>query len=255
MTVDIEKVTVYPSLSRDIGERLMVSYEGEPLDAVRDVSQLGHPSSTWIGDGQRVTENDLADLRETIRTLADECGFPNSIARSRQVEFDRRLGTELHRRVVVPEFYAAQSGMWVFLSCVVFPELAHWRYPGTVHRDRFLGGDRDLLRSRWWRAWSLEDLTFAEPGCTPLGEDEFTNIMERPTIGYTPKLSRAVRDCIWRHEGACNGQRMTFTRGLTRRIVSERAFRSFDGLSAETLAEELDMLADEVLAAMEDSNA
>ena len=193
-------------------------------------------------------ESAINSVRERVREIADECGFPMEMNLQTQQHFDRQLGTELLQIINVAPVFAAKREMWTFLSCVVLPELAPWRYTSDeVHKDRVLGGDRDLLRSRWWRAWSLgPDLTFAPKNRTPLREDEFTSIMERPAIGYTPRLAAAARDCIWRHENHVGNRRMTFTRGLTRRIVSERTFRMLDLLSDEELSDVLDDMAREV---------
>jgi hypothetical protein len=242
------RLVLYPTLSPDVGERLMASRSGLSLDRLRDESELSHRSCKWIGSGEHVDQEHLALVRSTVRTVADECGFPSKMALPVQQDFDRRLGTVLLDVLGVMPVHAAKRGMWVFLSCVVLPELARWRYDSKdFNRDRYLGGDRDVLRSRWWRAWSLgPDLSFAPKGRTPLVEDEFTSIMERPTIGYTPRLAAAVRDCIWRHEKHVGSQRPVFTRGLTRRLVSEKVFRSFDDLPDHELAEALDVMAKDV---------
>ena len=244
-------VLVYPSLRADFASQLMAAHIGRSLESIRESSQLGHPSATWIGDGRRVTEEELAQLRDQLRELADNSGFPEPMQRnSAAIDFDRKLGTLLNELIDVPPFYASQPGMWMFLSCVVVPELAYFRYNNDPHESRYNGSDRDLLRSRWWRAFclgpDLNDVSSAPPGCSPLTEDEFTSIMERPAIGYTPRLATAVRDCIWRHESHVGNRRMTFTRGLTRRIVSERTFRTLDLLDDKDLNEVLDGMAREV---------
>ena len=251
-------VLVYPSLRADFASQLMAAHIGRSLESIRESSQLGHPSATWIGDGRRVTEEELAQLRDQLRELADNCGFPEPMQRnSAAIDFDRKLGTLLNELIDVPPFYASQPGMWMFLSCVVVPELAYFRYNNDPHESRYNGSDRDLLRSRWWRAFclgpDLNDVSSAPPGCSPLTEDEFTSIMERPNIGYTPSLAAAVRDCVWRHDKKSKGRRMTFTRGLTKRLVIEMAFRSFDDISPNDLAGELDLMASEVLAAMKEA--
>ena len=248
-------VLVYPSLRVDFASQAMASHIGRSLESIRESSQLDHPSATWIGDGRRVTEEELAQIRDELRELADNSGFPEPMSRnSAAVDFDRKLGTLLNELIDVPPFYAAQPGMWMFLSCVVVPELAYFRYNNDPHESRYNGGDRDLLRSRWWRAFCLgPDLNDAPPGCPPLAEDEFTSIMERPNIGYTPSLAAAVRDCVWRHDKQSKGRRMTFTRGLTKRLVVEMRFRSFDDIPPNDLADELDLMAAEVLTAMKEA--
>lgn len=242
---------LYPTLSPELGEALVASRAGLSLEQLREASDVSHRSSKWIGSGEPVDTEHLTMVRSAVRAVADECDFPAKMNLASQQDFDRRLGTVLLEVLDVMPVHASKRGMWVFLSCVVFPELAPWRYKPPLLRDRFLGGDRDLLRSRWWRAWSLgPDLTATPKGRTPLVEDEFTSIMERPTIGYTPRLAAAVRDCIWRHERHVGDQRPVFTRGLTRRLVSEKVFRSFDDLPADELADALDAMAKDVRQSM-----
>jgi len=239
---------VFPSITTDLDERLLNDNRGKSLLELRDGSALSHPKQFAVSALQLADESTIDAVRERVREIADNCGFPEEMNLKTQQDFDRQLGTELLQLVNVASVFAAKREMWTFLSCVVLPELAPWRYaPDAVHKDRVLGGDRDLLRSRWWRAWALgPDLTFAPKNRTPLREDEFTSIMERPAIGYTPRLAAAVRDCIWRHESHVGNRRMTFTRGLTRRIVSERTFRALDLLDDKDLNEVLDGMAREV---------
>lgn len=249
------ELLVVPGITLNIAAEHMHVLLSNDLSSVRAGSALSHNAQTAPQTMDLMPEQGIEAIRSSIRRLADDFGFPGRLGLQVQQSFDRALGTLLLRVIAVPPKLAAGSSMWRFLSCVVLPELSMWRFDGeSTHSSRFLGGDRDLLRSRWWRAWSLgPDLTFAPEGCEPLGEDEFTSIMERPTIGYSPPLAGAIRDAIWRHQPHLNGSRMMFVRALAARMISERQFRNFDVLDAEELAVELDRMAGQIHSAMRDA--
>ena len=251
------ELLVVPGIPEHIAAEHMHGLLSDDLVSVRARSALSHTAQTAPQTMRLMSEDDIELIRTSIRNLADVHGFPDPLARQGWQRFDRALGTRLLEVITVPPKLAAESSMWRFLSCVVLPELSMWRFDGgATHSSRFLGGDRDLLRSRWWRAWSLgPDLTLAPAGCEPLGEDEFTSIMERPTIGYSPRLAGAIRDAVWRHELELNGSRMMFVRALAARVISERQFRNFDVLDSDELAMELDRMAVQIHAAMRDARA
>jgi hypothetical protein len=93
---------------------------------------------------------------------------------------------------------AAVEGVWSFLTLVLLPEIGIWRFDSRAE-ERLLGKQRNVLRRDWWRAWALgPDLDAAPEGTVPLGEDEFVQIMERPSLGGDPRVARAIRDACFR---------------------------------------------------------
>ena len=138
---------------------------------------------------------------------------------------------------------AAEEGVWSFLSLVLTPEIGPWRFPDRAE-DRLLGRPRNVFRRLWWRAWALgPDLDVAPEGCSPLGEDEFVQIMERPSLGGNQRTARALRDALWRAE--CGGStvgRSELMRQVTRRLRAVRSHVALDVLSGQQLSNLLDDL-------------
>lgn len=91
---------------------------------------------------------------------------------------------------------AANEEVWSFLTLVVLPEVALWRFPDKKD-ERFIGRPRNTFRRLWWRAYVLAGEN--RPGAAtsdPLGEDELVNIFERPSIVRTASLAQAMTKAI-----------------------------------------------------------
>jgi hypothetical protein len=85
---------------------------------------------------------------------------------------------------------AAHEGVWSFLSLVLVPDVALWRFPNRGLREdyeRLLGRPRNVFRRLWWRAYAM-----GEEASQRLLEDEAVAIMERPTIGGNTRIASAV---------------------------------------------------------------
>lgn len=238
---------VYPRLPREAGRALLVHYaDMEPAD-LRQGGALSHPAAAPVPTGGSPAGPDqIRKVQQAVRDVADATGFPRPLPHGSEQDFDRPCGTVLYETMSIVPADAASEDVWTFLSLIVLPEIGPWRFPGRSE-ERMLGRPRNVLRRPWWRAWSLgPDLSFAPEGCTPLGEDEFVGIMERPSIGGDQRIARAVRDAIWRLE--LDGSRVARSqaaRELTRRF---RAFLSYISVAALS-DEELSALLDEAAAA------
>ncbi len=186
----------------------------------------------------------LAKIQESVRRVADEAGFPDALSHGSEQAFDRPCGSVLYRTMDIVPADAAEDGVWTFLSVVVLPEIGPWRFPSRAE-DRLLGRPRNALRRLWWRAWAFgENLDEAPDGCGPLGEDEFVQVMERPSLGGNQRTARAIRDALWRAEQAgLSVPRSELMRELTRRLRAERSHRALDVLNDAELTSLLDSIA------------
>lgn len=240
-------------LARDRVSAMLQWVNEDDLVKLRSASRLDlEGMSDPPGEFEGVDDDILERVRDEVRVVADEHGFPAAMTVGQRNSFDAQLGTILFKQVRVPELLAARPGMWRFLSTVVLPEVAFWRYLrnplSSVNPDRYLGHpDRDVLRSRWWCTWALgPDLTKVPDGRTALGEDEYTSIMERPSIGYSQDLAIGVRHCIWRWEPEIELRRLNrplFVRALTRQLILDLQSIDYSGLTPADMAEHLDELA------------
>jgi hypothetical protein len=225
---------VYPRL--DAGTSLLLYQSLIPLgiDELRHLASLDHAQASPIATGGRpATEADLRRVQSSIRAVAAEAGYPDGPNLAATQQFDRRCGTRLYSEMGIVPADAAAEGVWSFITLVLAPDVAVWRYRDRAE-DRLLGRRRNVFRKLWWRAWALgPDLESVPPGVAPLGEDEFVGIMERPSIGGNRTRARAVRDALWRHQEAYAGlPRSEVMRELTVRYRAMLAFVSVDSLSA-----------------------
>jgi hypothetical protein len=138
---------------------------------------------------------------------------------------------------------AANEGVWSFLSLVVVPEVAPWRFP-NLPDERALGKPRNTLRRLWWRAWRYgPDLDFAPEGLEPLGEDEHVQIEERTRLSGNRYVAQAIREGIWRAEASgLPVNRPPFVRQLVLRLSALRSHIALEALTSAQLAELIDGL-------------
>jgi hypothetical protein len=235
---------IYPRLPREEGRTLAArTADVAPAD-LRAHSALSHPAAAPAPTGGTPADpQQISLVRDTVRAAADASGFPAPLPRGGEQGFDRPCGTAIFAVMQIVPADAASEEVWTFLSTVVLPEIGPWRFPERAE-ERILGRPRNVLRRLWWRAWSLgPDLTWSPAPCTPLGEDEFVGIMERPSLGGNPRTARAVRDALWRIERAgLTAARSEVARELTRRLRAVVPHVCVDALTQP----ELDSLLDEL---------
>jgi hypothetical protein len=229
---------LYPRLGREWGRALVSAHAGIEPGALRAFGRLDHPDAAPAATGGTPASLDrLATVQRAVREVADGAGFPSPLVRGREQTFDRPCGGALYRSMDIVPADAAAEDVWTFLTLVVVPEIGPWRFPDRSE-ERILGRPRNVLRRLWWRAWALgPDLDSAPEGCSPLGEDEFVGIMERPSLGGDPRIARAVRDAIWRMEPALGGAaRSDAARQLTRQFRASMSYVCVEALSDAELA-------------------
>lgn len=239
---------LYPRLSRSEGLTRLKQFEHLSPGDLRKLASLEHPQAAVAPTGGvPASTGDLEAVQFEVRAIADAAGFPNEL-RGNEQAFDRPCGTGLRNVMNIVPADAASEDVWTFLSVVVLPEIGPWRFPKRAE-ERMLGRPRNVMRRLWWRAWALgPDLDAKPEGCTPLGEDEFVGIMERPSIGGNPNTAQAVCDAIWRAEA--NGLSMArseFARQLTRRFRGIMAHVSVDALDDRDLAVLLDEISSRII--------
>lgn len=148
--------------------------------------------------GKRVDREQLSELREAVVDAASECGFPNHRRQKAIADFDLRCAQILYEMPQIPMVEAFRPEMWSFLSLVLLPDVAMWRYPG-IPLERVSGGVRDVFRRLWQRAFQIA----AVPGfpenwslLDSLSEDAFVQILERPGLAADRRLSRLIAE-VW----------------------------------------------------------
>ncbi len=132
---------------------------------------------------------------------------------------------------------AAQEGVWSFLSLIVLPDVALWRWPNTKQRDdyeRILGYPRNVFRRLWWRSYVFG----TEGGSvgTQIFEDEAVAILERTAIGGNRQLARTIAETHVARFGA-SPKRTEIMRDAMKRIRRLHAFLSYHSLSDSDVVE------------------
>jgi hypothetical protein len=242
---------LYPRLPRAVAQNLIFERAGASLSDLSGLSTLSHPDAEPSATGGHpVDAHRLSEVRAEIREIAESAGYPLPLGTLTQ-NFDRPCGSMLFRLMEIVPADAAEEGVWSFISLIVVPEIGPWRFPGRSE-ERLIGRPRNVLRRTWWRAWALgPDLEHAPDGCTPLGEDESVQIMERPSLGGNRRTARALQAALWRaEESGLSVARSEVMRELARRLRAAKSHISLDALDDGALSDLLGRLTGEALKSM-----
>lgn len=153
--------------------------------------------------GFPVQEAALKQLRDFIVDAARQHGFPQKRPRS-------FLGFELQVAEILaawdplwihgsPSGESLRNACWTFLTVVVLPDVALWRWPTSnggetdkAWMGRMIGGGRNAFQRIYRRVLSL-DRGPSHPDrwglIRELREDDFSNILERPSLGSNPHVA------------------------------------------------------------------
>lgn len=243
------EVYLYPRLPRSAAVEVVASTRGHSLSELRDAGNLAHPvASPAATGGTPVPIEVLMRVQAELRKTEERYGFPKALSQADQQAVDREWGSQLLAEMGIVPADAADEGVWSFMSLVLVPEFAPWRFPGRSE-ERLIGKPRNAMRRLWWRAWTLgPDLRYAPEGCSPLREDEFVQIMERTTVAGNRRTARAFQEVIWRAEkSAVELGRSDVVRDLMPKLRASRSYLCLDALSDRQLDELLVELLDEIL--------
>lgn len=158
-------------------------------------SDTQHSRSEWYPTAaRRVPPEHLRELQARIREIAGRFGYPDLPNRrsTQYIGFDQALTAEIIAAMDIVPADAAHEGVWSFLSLVLLPDVALWRYPNPGGRgdyERIIGRPRNVFRRLWWRAFVLGPETSSR-----LLEDEAVGIMERPSLGGNPRIARTLAE-------------------------------------------------------------
>lgn len=239
---------LYPRLLPKAASGLREEYLNRSVEHLRERADLSHPAMFYAATGGgRLPERTLGGLREAVLACATDRGYPTKASRKQAASFDIEVAMILGRDSKIIPAEAVAGDLWAFLSLVVLPDVAAWRFP-DLHRDRVLGTDvtRHVFGRLWWRAHLLcddeggrEDLYAS---LSVFGEAAFDQIYTRRTsIGGSPHLVRAIVR-VWQELDVPSDAERDLLRDFLKRVLRLNAFISFDSLPAEVLDEELGRL-------------
>lgn len=183
----------HPRLGMGDAIAIVGGMHGKDIESIHLNSGLDHPKAYPPAVGRPLASREyLADLRRGVVRIARDFGFPYRTDQKspRLSEFDAALGNFLLESLKITPAEAGVDEIWNFLTLVLLPDIAAWRYPNrknVADFDRWIGKRRNVLRKAWWRAYCLgPELNLL------IGEDEGVAVMERPTFGANPSLARAI---------------------------------------------------------------
>lgn len=181
--------THYPKVQTiHLQEQISAMLKSQPED-LSSLASTSHPKMYFADASNQVTEASLGQVRLSLMDLAHDCGFPHA-SKPELRRFDQSASEVLYTQLQLLPVEAACLEIWNFLTIVLLPDVAKWRYPNNDAKPnypRWLGEERNAFRKLWWREHVLgRDFN------SKLGEDEAVAIMERPRLGGNPKLARAM---------------------------------------------------------------
>jgi hypothetical protein len=230
---------IYPELDFSAEEELFNTLAGRSVEQLRQDSVSNYPRSTYFPIGVRIPESQLEDLQQEVRAFVDELGWPEPYETEERLLFRTKLPTILHQKMAISAANAGRAGIWSFLSLVLMPDVAVWRWPdltpqrvkGHAERSR----NRHVFRVAWWRAEVLGESSadlLAE-----LSEDNLVQILERPGLFRDHRLATTTGDTFvaYRNEIPGGVSHEEVFRDLCKRLNRLGAFVAFEILNTEEL--------------------
>jgi Family of unknown function (DUF6339) len=187
------EVYLLPRLPLRAARSRLETVVGKNASELLSFAESTHPEMIFAATGgNRVDVSVLKLLREKILAAARELGFPRPSRQEKQLAFDPQAGRVLFDSLPILPGEASRDDFWSFLSLVLLPDVATWRFPDQNER-RFLGGVRNVFQRLWWRAHLLRDTENADPWwLLRLPEDALVGLMERPGISSNPLVTRTI---------------------------------------------------------------
>lgn len=169
------------------------------VPAARSASAAIKENSAFVSyapSGGSVNEHLVSEISETVRTIAQSRGFPDSTERAARAAFDTEVAMWLGAQPDLASGEALRDDVWAFLTLAVLPDVVTWRFPDR-NAARFEGGVRNALQRLWIRGATL-DLGEHHPSrwrlLEALTEDAMVQIFERASIASDARLARAIAE-------------------------------------------------------------
>ena len=202
---------------------------------------INHPmAAPGATGGVPVDESRLSRIRQGIRSIAIDNGYPD---RRESGTFDTECSRYLCESAAIPEPEALRDEVWNFLTLVLMPDIAVWRFPGRA-RERMLSGVRNTFQRLWLRGRLIAqggDCHETDWGLIgELTEDAFVAVIERPRLSANPCLAREFAEAWRRCARRTAGNMETIHRLAARNLMATKAVISLDALDISSLAQRID---------------
>lgn len=184
-----------PQIPKFIGLELSAKLGTLSIAEARRARATDHPLKVHSATGgTHTTVSTLEALRDAIEEVARTHGYPGTKATNAGA-FDTIAAERIHRMLKLSANEASKPGVWMFLACVLMPDIVVWRQRKrdgeTVNSDNFLDSTNNLFRRLWWRAAIFQDSSRpADPMwlLDVLLEDAIQTFYERRGLSGTPGM-------------------------------------------------------------------
>ncbi|MFE3027593.1 DUF6339 family protein, partial [Nocardia tengchongensis] len=163
---------------------------------------------------------------------------------------------DLLREMHLAPAEASASDIWAFLSLVLMPDIAQWRFPGKTASDRAYNErirgsrlDRHVFGRLWWRAQLVHAPEDPNPyaALQVLGEAAFDQIYaRRSTLGGSPHMVKSILR-VWNSLDLRGLTERDVLRDFLKRLLRLAPFVAFDAVDDESLDAELRAVAHETV--------
>lgn len=192
--------------------------------------------------GVRATPAQLQTIRDAIYESAKDCGHNRKRISREYARFDNNIAAWTIECGLFSNGEALRDDVWAFVATVIAPDVVKWRFGNG--RKRYLGGVRNTFQRLWLRGHALDrgpDSGDRWGLTNALTEDAFVQIIERPSIGASPLLARAIAEAWVRASTKFKKTKMeSIMRRATLSIRIHNEIRSLSSLDQDELHQYLD---------------
>ena len=244
---------VYPGLGKEDAKEIyskLSQYSSDLLSAREELSSTDHYKSRWRSTGHRVEPEELEHVRKELRELGDQCGWPEPPSEDQKRMWSRQLPSVLHTSTSMSPADASKGHIWSWLSLVLVPDLAIWRWP-TIHENRVTGygprsANRNFLRVAWWRAEILGAKSDDPPAL--LFEDRLVSLFERPGLTKDHRTAKMIVS-VWLNR---DGEKIEpdaeeFFQQISMRLIRKGRVIAYNILSEKELQQLVEKEFEEIL--------
>lgn len=230
-------IQYYPRIDESVALKLAAELVSASVEDAGKMAKPQHDHQYYYATASLfAAEDELWELRQNALRIATDLGFPNPSGSNQRRQFDQSISALLFNELELIPAEAANHEVWSFITLVLLPDLAKWRYPNRARKvsyNRWLGHDRNVFRKLWWR-----EATLGHALNSVLGEDEAVGIMERTLLGGQSPVARAmVRALLVMENEFPNEPRSELMRAGAVNLRRYAPFTAFEFYSEEQMNE------------------
>lgn len=242
---------LYPRLPLATAEKLACELASLPIRDLSALSGLTHDSVQYSPTGgNKVQLSQMQKLQHSIRECAQINGYPEFSDEDECRTFDIQCSVTLHQNMFIHPSEASHREVWVFMTCILLPDIVRWRFPGeSTSLERFIGSDRGLRRNTfgrlWWRAFLLYQPQWKDSYALlhELVEDDLVQVTERNSIAASPTLLStfciSFLHAVNRYDNVPRRMLIREAAKRLRRLLSLVSFDALDATMVSTIINDL----------------